>query len=133
MATIAELQVPAADVALGTAFDDLPSLRCRVEQSIGRGVPDLWLNGPSRSDVESALESDPSVESYSLIIDGDDESLYDIRFSDDVAALATTVFDHGGRIIAASATRGTWSLDVRFPPETTSVPATTNWRVGISR
>lgn len=114
MATIAELRVPAVDVALGTAFDRQPSLRCRVEQAIGRGFPNVWIAGPPRSDIERALEADPSIASFSLVIDGDDELLYDLGFSDDVADVATLVFDNCGTIISASAARGTWSLDVRF-------------------
>ncbi len=115
MATFVELALSATDTALGRVFDRIPSFHCRMEQAAASEFPGLWLAGSERSDIETALDDDPSVETYSHVRAGIDEWLYRIRFVDEVCEIVSLIFEENGTILAASADDGTWSIQLRFP------------------
>lgn len=117
MATFVEFELAAANAALDDVFDRLPSCYCRMEQTAASDVPGLWFGGVERSALESAFETDPTVDAYSLVDAAGDEWLYEIRFAPDACDIyenGSVLFEEGGTILAASATRGTWSVRMRF-------------------
>ncbi|WP_207586974.1 helix-turn-helix domain-containing protein [Halomontanus rarus] len=114
MATIAEFRLSADDSALGSAFDDVPSLTCEMEQVIAANDLGMWMSGADRSTIEAALEADPSVDNYSEVTGDDDRWLYNIEFGDDVTDLFSMVVEEGGTLLTASATNGLWTVRIRF-------------------
>lgn len=115
MATIAEIRVPASDTALGTTFDDIPSLGCEVEQVIAADDLGIWLQGANLSTLNAALDGDPTVVAHS-VIRGDDESwLYNIEFSEAIAELFFIAVEERGTMLSATATNRRWTIRSRFP------------------
>lgn len=114
MTTFVELALSATDTALGRVFDRIPSFHCTMEQAAASEFPGLWLAGGERSDIETALDDDPSVETYTHVRDGTDEWLYKIRFVDEVCEIVSLIFQEEGTILSASADDGTWLIQLRF-------------------
>lgn len=86
-----------------------------MEQAAVSDCPGLWLGGGNRSEIEAALDDDPSVDAYSQIDTAPDERLYRIEFADEVCEIGAVLFAEDGTILAASAASGTWSVRMRFP------------------
>ena len=136
--TVAELRLPAADLALSTAFARRPDLSVRAEL-VATSRPDrpfsfAWVDAGdglaaenARSDPErsspddtvdallDALAVDPTVGVRSVVVRRGDAALCDLAFCDDVALVADVVTGNDGTILTADATGGEWSLRVRYP------------------
>ncbi|QRV14027.1 helix-turn-helix domain-containing protein [Haloterrigena salifodinae] len=115
MATFVELELPAAETALGETFDRVRSCYCYLEQAVVSETPGLWFGGAERSVIEAALEADATVDAHSRIRAASDEWLYEIRFADEIYEIGALPFEEGGTILAASADCGVWSIRMRFP------------------
>jgi predicted DNA binding protein len=114
MVTIAEFRVPARDVALGVSFEREPTLRASLEHAITTDIPCVWLSGPSKRDVEAALDHDPTVESYTAVTAGDGEWLYDLDFTDRGRQLCRLLLENAV-VLEATAMDGNWRIRLRFP------------------
>ncbi len=114
MTTIVDLRVPAAGTVMGGVFESAPSATCEMEQVIASDGYRMWIDGTERSTVESALESSRSVAAYELVLTGDGRWLYDVEFTSDVVDVFDLVAEEQGTVVTASATNGTWQLQVRF-------------------
>ncbi len=115
MATIAELRIPATDLALETAFRQHPPLECELEQVVAAGHIGLWLAGVDHDDLETALDDDPTVEQYEHTTTAENRWLYTVEFADEVGETLEIPISEGGTILAASATNRTWTVRIRFP------------------
>ena len=116
MTTIAEFEIDASTIALGTVFEDCADVRCAVEQVIAAADRGLWFEDVDRSSLESALEDDPTVDSFTMIADDDTDGrlLYDVTIADAALDVFELVLDHRGTVLTASASNGWWHLRVRF-------------------
>lgn len=115
MATIAEFWVPASETALGATFEEVPSLVCKIEQVIAADDFRMWLSGADLSTIDSALEADSTVTTHSVLRSDDDSWLYNIEFSAEIADIIVVVVEEGGTVLAATATNGKWTIQLRFP------------------
>lgn len=114
MTTVVDFDVAARDTVLGETFDALPGTKCEMEQVIASDGYGLWLTGPTRPELETALDADASVESYSLISTVEDRWLYDVTFEPEVIDVFGLAVDHQGTLLSAAGEDGRWQLRIRF-------------------
>lgn len=114
MSTIAEFRLPAEDTALSVALEYVPDATVELEPSVSKTLPCLWISDVSRDAVESALEEDPTVESFELLVETDERMLYDVTFATDAQALLDDLLADGGSLLEATATNGWWQIRMRF-------------------
>lgn len=121
MTTVAEVALPAEDFALASTFEQHPPLELRVKSVVGEGplqaMPLVWLSNVDREPIESALEDDPTVDTFVRLLEDPEESewLYRIEYSDSVSGVCNCVFDHEGTILDAQVSNGRWTLRLLFP------------------
>lgn len=115
MTVIAEFRIPADETALGTTFEELPDLVCKMEQVIVAEDIGLWMSGANQLSLNAALEADPTVEEFSESIAEDERWLYTITFAEEVADLFSIVVEEEGTLLTAVAEQGMWTFRIRFP------------------
>lgn len=115
MSTIAEVQVSARDTALGSSFEEIPSLVCEIEQVVAADGLRIWLSGAELSSLNAALEKDPTVVVHSVVSGDSERWLYNIDFSEEVTELFSLVVDEGGTMLTATAMNRRWTLRLRVP------------------
>jgi predicted DNA binding protein len=113
--TVAELRVPAADLALATAFERRPELTVRVEP-VAASRPDspfgfAWVD----ADAVDALRADRTVVVDDVLTRCGEEALCDLAFRGRVSPAVDAVTENGGTILAARASDDGWTLRVRYP------------------
>jgi len=116
--TVAELRIPAADVALENTFQRLSSVTLRVESVAGRR-PDqpfahAWIGGCDTDNLTAALDDDPSVDLESVLVRREGEQFCELEFGEPVSLLTEAVYSSGGTVLSAKASEGTWRLCLRF-------------------
>ncbi len=114
MSSIAEFRLPAEETALATTFERAPEVTIRLESSVSRSIPGLWIDGVDREVIEAGFDADPSVESADLIVQGDDGLLYDVTFANDARTLCDLLLADGGALLEARGTNGWWAIRMRF-------------------
>lgn len=115
--TVAELRVPASEIALEEAFRREPSLTFRAEKVAGRQSDRPFAHGWIGGDAEAtaaALDADPSVTLESVLVRRNDEQLCELEFSDPVSLVTDAVYNSGGTILSAEAADGNWQVCLRF-------------------
>ncbi len=113
MTSIADIEIPADGTGTGQLFEAVPSLTCEMERVIASSGHGLWLAGPSRSEIEAALDEADAIGTYSQISSDEDRWLYDIEFEPDTVDPFEIVLEEGGTVLSASASDGTWLLSIR--------------------
>ena len=114
MSTIAEFRLPAEDTALSVTLEYVPDATVELEPSVSKTLPCLWISEVGRDAIESALEEDPTVESFELLVETDERMLYDVTFATDAQALLDDLLADGGSLLEATATNGWWQIRMRF-------------------
>ena len=114
MSTIAEFRLPAQETVLATTFDRAPEATIRLESSVSRSIPGLWVAGADRELIEAGFDDDPTVESVELLVDADEGLLYDVTFADDAIRLFEDLLAADGTLLEARAVNGWWAIRMRF-------------------
>ncbi|WP_207587040.1 helix-turn-helix domain-containing protein [Halomontanus rarus] len=116
MSTIAEFRLPTEDTALSVALERAPDATVELEPSVSKTLPCLWISDADRETVESALEADPTVESFELLVETETDRrlLYDITFGEEAQRVWDELLDEGGSLLEATATAGWWQIRMRF-------------------
>lgn len=114
MATVAVFRIPAADTYLERTFERLPHLRCEIEQVVESAALGHWFENVTRSELEAALETDPTVEGFEHVTTDGEKQLYEIDWSGQVLELYGFVVDHGGTVLNAIGEDGEWTVRLRF-------------------
>ncbi len=115
MTTVVELEVPAERLGLARTFDRVQTFEFQVSGLIGEGPPLVYVSGPDRERVESALERDPSVEVIATLDDASDgQWLLRLEFNQGIKTFQEIVSDNDGAILEASGKDGTWSVKLLF-------------------
>ena len=114
MSTIAEFRVPAGDFLLAEAFDRLPQLVVRLESSITRSFPSLWIAGATPVEVEEALGADPSIESHEILVETPDRILCDFTAAATSRRISDELIEEGGSLLDATGANGWWQVEMRF-------------------
>ena len=118
MTTVVVLTIPAQKMALSEALDRLGDCYLRVEETAFTDADNYlhaWISYDDSAALEDALAADQSVESYSLVTDGDDERLYRLEIQDRMLLPRQVIHNLEGEIMGAYACEGEWTLEVRFP------------------
>ena len=118
MSVIGEFTVPAEEFALAHALSAVPDMRAEVDRLASHStmevMPFVWITGAELQTLESAIEADPSVASFTVADDLDDELLFRIRWSSEVCELVDDMVDHHAAVQRAEAAGGRWKLRLRF-------------------
>lgn len=122
MATIAEIELPAAEFALGETLGRLPGVRFDVESVVTHGgdrtmplVRAIAADSDADGDeIEASLSADSSVEDASRLATLDEGWLFEVRWNDRVTELVDG-FTENGTIVTAIGERDAWKLRVLVP------------------
>lgn len=118
MPTVAVVSIPAEKMALSHTLAELDGGYCRVEKTAFTDADDqirVWITCEDPSAIEGVLEEDPTVGEFSLVTGGPDERLYRLGMDDWLLLPREVVQNLDGQILEATASGGTWTLEVRFP------------------
>ena len=113
MSTVAEFRLPAANTILPEVFDRLSDVHVELESSVSHSLPCVWVRGASRSEVERAFETDPTIDSFELLVQTDDRMLYDLE-SETIRRLFDHLLAHGGSLLEVRGTNDWWNVRMRF-------------------
>ena len=118
MSTIAEFRVPASDLLLAEAFERLPGLVVRLESSISKSMPSLWISGADHEEIAAAFDDDPTVASYELLVETSDRLLYDFTCTPNSRRVCDDLLEEGGSLLEATGSEGSWHVKMRFADRT---------------
>jgi len=119
--TVAEVDVPISEFALGETFEQVPNAAFEIERIVANDpeqvIPFVWASGDGvgSDGLEEALAADSSVDEFERLAGFDDEWLYRMAWSDRVGMLVQILVEEGGTVLAAFGRDGTWNLRVLFP------------------
>ncbi|QLG48330.1 helix-turn-helix domain-containing protein [Natrinema halophilum] len=128
MTTVVELEIPADRLGLARTFDRVSTFEFQVGGMIGGSPPLVWAGGQDRATVQTALESDPSVELIASVANDDagtttddgvgaipsDRWLYRLEFGDGVKLFEEIVTENDGAILTAQGRENRWMLKLLF-------------------
>jgi predicted DNA binding protein len=118
MGTIVEAVVPATEFALQGTSESLGDVAFRLERVVAQDadsiMPFLWVAGAERASLEDALDTDPSIEDFSLVTDLGEKWLYEMRWVDRIETLVRTIVDERAVLLAATGSAVTWELKFLF-------------------
>lgn len=121
MTTIVQFAFPATEVALAQTFDQLSGVRFAFEPTVATNVGDeVWLRatGADGDELRTALESDPSVQSFELLDEGsgaDTKLLVAVDFHAATRRWLSRLLGNGGTITDAVGHDGQWRTTCRYP------------------
>lgn len=121
MSTIAELTVPAEDVALRRTLAEVPGVEVEVERVVAydpdQVMPYVWFSTDDGDfeELDEALEADPTVDDVELLTDLGDERLYRMEWVDDVAVFVHVLTEEQATILDAAGEDSRWRLRILFP------------------
>lgn len=121
MSVIGDFTVPAEAFALEHALSAVPAMVVeadRVASHSRMGVlPFLWATGGDVDAFSDALAADPTVESFTVADELEEEVLYRMEWDEAVGGLVDAMVDHHAAIAQAKASDATWTLRLRFAEE----------------
>lgn len=119
MATITDFQVPIEQFALAETFGQVPDLYVEIErfaaQESDSAMPFVWVTTDDFEAFEEALSGDPSVETFDVLAEFEDERFYRMNWIDEVELVMHLLLEEEGAITQARSNGDTWSLQVMFP------------------
>lgn len=119
--TIAEVEIPIAEFALSETLGRLDEIACEIERVVAhdtdRVMPFVWMRNGSveNEDVTAVLADDPTVDTFELLVDLNEEGLYRMEWIDHIQMLVHILVEEDGTSMAASGEAGKWSLRILFP------------------
>jgi predicted DNA binding protein len=118
VATVFEVEVPAATLALADTFERAPHVEVRLERSVGGArdptTPFAWIHGVETDRAADLLAADRSVADADMFGEDGDSCLFEIDFDGGICAFTETISERDGVIVRASATNGVWTFQLRF-------------------
>ncbi|XVH31988.1 helix-turn-helix domain-containing protein [Haloferacaceae archaeon DSL9] len=118
-ATIVEVNFPVEEFALNATLETLPNATFEIERIAAhdsdRIMPLIWVAGYHEPEMTEAIDDDPSVETYEMLAQVDDEILYQMEWVDQIETLVEILTEGEGTILAASGNQDRWDLRVLFP------------------
>ncbi|KYH25993.1 HTH DNA binding domain protein [Halalkalicoccus paucihalophilus] len=119
MATITDFQVPVEQFALAETFGQVSGLYVEIErfaaQESDSAMPFVWVSADDFEAFEEALSGDPSVETFDVLAEFNDERFYRMSWVDEVELVMHLLLEEEGAITQARSNGDTWSLQVMFP------------------
>lgn len=121
MTTIAELAVPTESFALEPTIRSLPEFELRVESVVVddsvRTAPLIWFANADAATVETALADDPTVATFTRLLERPDGEawLFRIRYADEATPICSAVYANDGTVLEAKVANGRWTVTLLFP------------------
>ena len=117
MSTIAEIQLPAEEFALARTFAQVSDVTFEAERVVANPdnciSPFVWAL--SETPVEDALADDPSVTNVTHLSTRNNERLYHMEWTDDIALVLHLLREQEGTVLSARATHDSWQLRIHIP------------------
>ncbi|RQG91308.1 bacterio-opsin activator [Natrarchaeobius halalkaliphilus] len=119
MSLVAEFEARSPRFLLGSTLEAMPSLAVDLERQYAldpkRPIAFCWVRARNRNRLESALDSDRTVNEFERICHREDRTLYRLRQAGSgVQAYRRWVSD-GGQLLECRASEGGWVIEMRFP------------------
>jgi predicted DNA binding protein len=115
---VATFSLPAQGFALGHTLEATPDMTVKAERVAAHGtvwvMPCLWVTGGDFDAFDTALDADPTVKRVIETEAFDEETYYQVEWSDSVAQFVDALIDTEGSVLNAEAHDGTWELRIRF-------------------
>lgn len=115
---VATVQLEPESVALGQTIRLLPEVTFGAERIAAHStewtMPCLWASYQTFSEVDEALENDPSVNKVVESREYEKVKYYHVDWSDPVKQRIDAYLDKKGSMLAARGTAGGWRLRIRF-------------------
>lgn len=119
MATITDFQVPIEQFALADTFARTSGLYVEIErfaaQESDTAIPFVWVQTEDFEAFEATLDEDPTVETFTVLAEFDDERFYRMNWVDEVDLVVHLLLEEEGAITQAHTDGDTWHLQVMFP------------------
>ncbi|MFH5802028.1 helix-turn-helix domain-containing protein [Haladaptatus sp. CMAA 1911] len=121
MGVVVEAEVPSNEFALQKTITELDDLEFEVERIVAHDpdqlMPFVWVSADKTDSelIQTTLENDPSTANVELLVDLDDEWLYQMNWVDSIQTLVQIIVEEEGTILAAFGREGTWHLRALFP------------------
>lgn len=115
---IATFRLELDALALAETFERHPALEIEAERVAAHDtdwtMPCLWAANADFEALDGTLANDPTVDSIVETARFDDETYYQIDWSDDVEERIGAYVDHEGSLLSAAATADGWQVRFRF-------------------
>jgi predicted DNA binding protein len=119
MATLMQATIPPGEFALGETFQICRNVIVECEQlvnhSVERVIPLVWVRNTTPAAFETALDQDPTVESYTQLAGADTEWLYEMHWSAHIELVCQFFTMERAMILDAEGSAAGWDLRVLFP------------------
>lgn len=119
MSTIAEFNIPAEEFALRETLEQHPDITLEVERVAAHDTlhvtPFIWASGKEHSELLPTFEADPSVEESKLLGEYEEESLYQMEWTDQTQIIGYMLLEENATVQRAITTDRQWHLHVLFP------------------
>lgn len=119
MATVAEIELDAAEFALQETLTALDDVEFEVERVVAHDqdhvMPYVWISGADRDAIETALQDDPSVEDVELLSEQDTRWLYQMSWVGHIRSLVQILVEEESTILTAFGKDSRWDLRILFP------------------
>lgn len=103
--TVATIGLSTDEFALHSTLQELNSIEFKIERVVAydpdRVMPLVWVTGNDAETIESALQTDPSVENLELLTDLDNEQLYQMDWVEQIDTLIEILLEEDGTILDA--------------------------------
>ncbi|WP_049970871.1 helix-turn-helix domain-containing protein [Haladaptatus cibarius] len=118
MTVIAEVTIPADELALAETFESVPGLVVELERMVvhpdNRTMPYIWTVGQTGNDVEATLQDDPTTTAVTKLSELDGGSLYHIRWCRETQFTIEEILKVDPIIITGTGARQGWDFQIRF-------------------
>ncbi|MGA9402219.1 bacterio-opsin activator domain-containing protein [Haladaptatus sp.] len=120
MSSIVEISISADEFALGRALQADSQVQIELEQVVPVGTslfPFFWARGTDVQRFETAVRDEPAVDELTRIDTLTDETLFHIRWNDEITNFVHGVEEANATIVEAHGTADDWTFHLRFPAQ----------------
>jgi predicted DNA binding protein len=118
MPTLVHAEIPSTEFALADTLQTRPDMKVSCERLVERPndtvLPLLWVHDTSLKTLDSDLEQDPSVDTFSRLTQLGDEALYEMSWRTNIR-LILQMLTNQALILNATGEKRRWELRVLFP------------------
>jgi predicted DNA binding protein len=119
MATIIQAEIPPAEFALAETFQTCADVTIECEQLVEHPdnmvIPLVWVRNTTPTAFETALDQDPTVETYTQLAGTDTEWFYEMHWTAHTQLVCQFFTMESAVILDAEGSAAGWDLRVLFP------------------
>lgn len=121
MSVIAEFTVPSTALALSETLADTPGMIVEIERVVAhndeRVMPYFWIRGGDRTQFETAVTDDPTIQNVTKLDEYEDATLYRAEWTQNIESIVYAYLEAGATIMEATGRADAWELRMRFDDE----------------